>query len=89
MWDNTSMLHPDLSNKLVDIFGDQTKVANALGVSRQAVWSWMYGGAKTPIKSALLIEKLTQRAVTSQMLRPDLFDQNGIIPTKCNQKDMK
>lgn len=50
--------------------GGVREVANALGISRQALAKWLRSG-KVPAERVLLLERITGRSRTQ--LRPDLY----------------
>lgn len=59
--------------KAVEHFEDnQTELSRRLGVSQQRIWNWIHRGNKVPAEFAILIEKVTEGAVTRRDLRPDL-----------------
>lgn len=53
--------------------GSQAALAGALGISKQAVNSWVKNRNRLPIDRAIEIERVTERQVLRQDLRPDLF----------------
>lgn len=57
--------------KACDIVGSQNKMAQKLGVSRQAVYAWLAG--KVPVRRVIAIERLTGGKVTRNQLRPDIY----------------
>lgn len=59
--------------KAVLILGSQSALAKAVGVKKQAVYSWMRREVNVPIKHCPSIERATNGEVTCAMLRPD-FD---------------
>jgi len=52
--------------------GGITALAKRLGVSRAAVYEWING--RVPAERAVEIERVTNGAVTRQVLRPDIFE---------------
>lgn len=57
----------------VDYFESQTALARELGVSKQAVNSWLKKRNKLSIEMAIRIEKITKNNISRQDLRPDIF----------------
>jgi DNA-binding transcriptional regulator YdaS (Cro superfamily) len=57
----------------VAILGNQSKAAQAIGVSPQAVSEVMRRGRRMPAEWCLKIQQATQGAVTANALRPDLY----------------
>ena len=62
----------DIFNELKAEFGSLYKLAMLLEVRETAVYQWKKRGI--PIKHIKKIEELSQKRVTRQMLRPDLFE---------------
>ena len=54
-------------------FGSQKAMAEALGLTPNAVSLWKKRGI--PLKQAVRIEKLTDKKVTKEELRPDIFSE--------------
>ncbi|MFZ6773061.1 transcriptional regulator [Undibacterium sp. SXout7W] len=50
----------------------QSSFAELLGVSQSALWQWSLSGRKVPAEHCPTIERLTERAVTCEELRPDI-----------------
>lgn len=71
MFNNVSMDRNAALQKAIDMHGNASALARALGVSFVAVYKWRKG--QVPPERALEIERLTDGAVTRQDLRPDLF----------------
>jgi DNA-binding transcriptional regulator YdaS (Cro superfamily) len=61
----------DALSKAIAIYGNQSLLADALGVSQPAVANWFARGV--PIKQALRIEQLTRGKVKARQLCPDAF----------------
>ena len=59
-------------NKAIKIFGNQSRLAVALGCSQHAVWSAVKRG-RVSAQMAVAIERATRGAVKRAQLRPDLF----------------
>jgi DNA-binding transcriptional regulator YdaS (Cro superfamily) len=57
----------------VAILGNQSKAAQAIGVSPQAVSEVMRRGRRVPAEWCLKIQQATGGAVTANALRPDLY----------------
>lgn len=57
--------------KLVDYFGNKSKVGRAVGVTHQAIIKW--GKTKVPSDRAIQIEQITKGEITVRDLRPDLY----------------
>ncbi len=62
----------DIFNELKAEFGSLYKLAMLLEVRETAVYQWKKRGI--PIKHIRKIEELSEKRVTRQMLRPDLFE---------------
>ena len=70
----------DIFNELKAEFGSLYKLAMLLEVRETAVYQWKKRGI--PIKHIKKIEELSQKRVTRQMLRPDLFEGwYALLPT--------
>jgi len=54
------------------VLGGQVKLADALGVTPQAVYLWKKSG-KVPAERVLAVEAATGGGVTRHELRPDIF----------------
>jgi len=59
--------------KAVNFFGNQNRMAKALGVSRQSVTFWVNGKAKISPVNVLKINKITRGAISPSELRPDIY----------------
>lgn len=57
--------------KAVDYFGNESRLARAIGVKQPTVWAWNKKGTPPPIIRCVQIEKLTGGAVNRKDLRPD------------------
>ena len=61
----------------IEIMGTKTKLARALNVSPEVIYSWMninrYGISP---RHALLLEELTQGRVTRYQLRADIYQED-------------
>lgn len=62
----------ELLEKAIRIKGTQTKLACALGVSHNAVY-WARRRGTVTAEMAIGIDRVTDRQVTKEELRPDLF----------------
>ncbi|MGK9450299.1 transcriptional regulator [Acidithiobacillus caldus] len=60
-------------HKAISFFGNQTRLAEAIGVSPMAVSHWIHR-KRIPTNRALDIEQATQGAVPRWELRPDLWE---------------
>lgn len=56
--------------------GGQAKVAKALDISRQAVFSWVQRG-QVPADKVMILCDLVAHRVTPEQLRPDVFGQTA------------
>ena len=56
----------------IDIVGTASALARGLGISKGAVSQWKDEGRRVPAEYCPAIELLTHRAVTCEMLRPDI-----------------
>lgn len=56
--------------------GGQAKVAKALEISRQAVFSWSQRG-QVPADKVMILCHLVAHRVTPEQLRPDVFGQTA------------
>lgn len=56
----------------IEIFGNQRKLAAAMGVVQSAISQWLTNNRVPPIR-AIMIERLTNGAVKREELRPDIF----------------
>ena len=52
--------------------GSQKALAQALGVTRAAVWQWKEEGRQVPAEHCIAIEKATGGEVKCEELRPDI-----------------
>lgn len=52
------------------LVGSQTALARSLGVKPPVVNQWVKGERPVPIQACVLIEKVTDKAVTRRELRP-------------------
>lgn len=68
-------------DRAIDLLGNQTKLAEALGVSPMAVTQWKRRGV--PAERCVPIEEATSGEVTRYDLRPDIF---GPAPAKRTRK---
>lgn len=57
-------------SRAVEIAGSQAALARSLGVTPPVVNQWVKGERPVPIQACVLIEKVTDKAVTRQELRP-------------------
>lgn len=57
--------------KAVKIYGGQTKLGNALGVTQASVWDWINKYGQAPAKHISRISALTNGEVTIQELLSD------------------
>jgi DNA-binding transcriptional regulator YdaS (Cro superfamily) len=71
MNDTAKSLAIEALNKAITIAGSQTKLAEKLKITPQAVQQWLVGGRYVPVKRASEIERLT--GVKREQLRPDIF----------------
>ncbi|MBU2728799.1 transcriptional regulator [Acidithiobacillus caldus] len=55
------------------IAGSQRALARMAGVSQPAVHKWFAGKSAPGTKASIRIEVATQRAITREDLRPDIF----------------
>lgn len=69
--------------KAATILGGLTELAKLLGVKPPVVHRWATGQQEIPIIRCVEIEKLTNGAVTRQMLRPNDWQQ--IWPELCGE----
>lgn len=58
--------------RAVEVAGSQTRLAQLVGCSQQAVAKWIVRG-RAPAERVLSIEAATNGAVTRHDLRPDLY----------------
>lgn len=58
-------------SRAVGIAGSQAALARSLGVTPPVVNQWVKGERPVPIQACVLIEKVTEKAVTRRELRPD------------------
>ncbi|MEG0922803.1 MAG: helix-turn-helix domain-containing protein [Comamonas sp.] len=58
--------------KAVELVGGVTAFAKALGVRPPTISQWLRGQRPVPAERCPAIERLTQRAVTCEQLRPDV-----------------
>lgn len=64
-------LHPiEAIEKAIYAAGGRKKLADAVGITRQAVEKWLSGG-KIPAERVLLVEKFTK--IHRSDLRPDIY----------------
>ena len=57
----------------VDLAGSQSKLAEMLGITPQAVQIWCSNKRKVPVTRAIAIEKLFPGEITRAEIRPDIF----------------
>ena len=62
-----------LINLAIKIAGSQQKLAEALGLSQQAVSYYIVGEARVSAEVAVKIDKFTKGKISKAALRPDLF----------------
>lgn len=60
-------------DRAISYFGSQAELGRRLGVKRTTVNSWVKKRSVIPAHRAVSIEKLTEKIVLRQDLRPDLF----------------
>lgn len=58
-------------NLAIQTIGSVPALARALSVSAQSIYFWRKGQRSIPIEKCALIERVTDGAVTRQMLRPE------------------
>lgn len=61
--------------KAIDLFGSQTRLAEKLGVHPMVISHWKKRGV--PAGYCRKIEGISNRAVTAEELRPDIFGSSG------------
>lgn len=66
------MTPEDALDKAVSAIGTMQILADHLGVTKGAVGQWKLNGRKIPAEHCPLIERLANRAVTCEDLRPDV-----------------
>lgn len=66
------MERTDLLNRAIAIFGNQSRLADAIGYSQHAVWHALKRG-QVSAKMALAIHRATNGKVKKHDLRPDIF----------------
>ena len=59
-------------DKAVSVIGTMQVLADHLGVTKGAVGQWKLDGRKIPAEHCPTIERLANRAVTCEQLRPDV-----------------
>lgn len=57
----------------IDLVGGQSELGRRVGVSQQAVWSWLNRTHRVPAEMVLKIERATDGKVSRHKLRPDLY----------------
>ncbi|CDF98643.1 transcriptional regulator [Avibacterium paragallinarum] len=57
--------------KAINVLGTQQLLAEACGVSQNAVSKWLNGGSAISLENALRIEKATQGKVKAEDISPD------------------
>lgn len=60
--------------RAVEMFGNPTRLAAALGCSQHAVWHAVKKRGRVSPHMAVAIERLTKGVITAAELRPDLFN---------------
>lgn len=60
----------DLVKRAIDILGSQQRLAEACGVSQNAVHKWLLKGMRVSLENALKIEKATNGKVKAEMFDP-------------------
>lgn len=61
--------------KAVSIVGGPSRTAKYLGVTPQFIGQLLEGKRKVPVNRCVELEKLTNRIVTVEELRPDIFSE--------------
>lgn len=59
-------------DRAIDIAGSMQALANALGVTRGAVFQWRLDGRRVPAEHCPKIERITFGRVKCEQLRPDV-----------------
>jgi DNA-binding transcriptional regulator YdaS (Cro superfamily) len=62
----------DTFQEALTFFGNQSRMARALGVTPQAIHQWRLRG-QVPIEKALAIEIASNGVISKTKLRPDIF----------------
>ncbi|OCG15027.1 hypothetical protein A9G28_09390 [Gilliamella sp. Fer1-1] len=70
--------------KAILLTGSQKKLADACGKTQTSVWKWLHGLSEISLENALLIEKVTNGAVTACDIKPDI---SKIFPPRQNNDD--
>jgi DNA-binding transcriptional regulator YdaS (Cro superfamily) len=60
--------------KVIDIVGNQVKLANLLCISPQNISNWISGTHAIPVKHVNKISKLSAGKIKMRDLRPDIFN---------------
>jgi DNA-binding transcriptional regulator YdaS (Cro superfamily) len=66
-------------DRAIEAVGSAKALADALGVTKQAITGWRQRGV--PPERVLAVERLTGGAVTRHELRPDVFGMPHETPT--------
>jgi len=66
--------------KAIKIFGNQNRMALALGVTRQAVHSWHTKKCKISPAKAIELSRLTKGKVRPFDVRPDIYPDRNWLP---------
>lgn len=74
-----SQKKPDPFAAAVALFGTQTALANAIGISQQCLNRAIRSGRVSP-RVAMDIHRLTDGRVTADQLRPDLWRHPSHVP---------
>ncbi len=59
--------------RAIALFGNQSRLADAIGFSQHAVWHALTKARRVSPQMALAIHKATKGRVRKQDLRPDIF----------------
>lgn len=70
---------PSCIVRACELAGNPARLADTIGVSRQAVIQWVHGERRVPPGRCIAIEQATGGVVTRYELRPDVF---GAAPEK-------
>lgn len=67
--------------KAIELIGDGVRLAKLLGIKSQNIYSWKTDPSNKsfsyiPVYHALSIEKITNKEIKKEDLRPDIFNQN-------------
>ena len=65
--------------RVIAMAGSQMKLAKLLGINQRAISWWLQRQKQIPAIKVPLIEKALQHQISRHEMRPDVFDENGLV----------